>query len=310
MTNEHSRQKILNIASIVSAIGNAILAISKIVIGLVAGSLSVLGDGIDSATDVLISVVMIATSRIIKRPPDKKYAFGYEKAESIATKLISFVIFYAGIQMLISSIQNIVSPKARELPDMWAVYVTLFSIAGKLALAWYQYHKGKQIDSSLLKANAVNMRNDVIISVGVLLGLTFTFIFNLPILDVITGLLISLYIIKSAINIFMESSVELMDGVKDENVYNKIFAAVDNVPGASNAHRVRSRQIGGMYVINLDIEADGTITLNEAHDIAEKIEKNIRKSIENVYDIVIHVEPKGHCMKHEKFGLDKTNLEM
>lgn len=309
MAQENSRQKTLSTASIVSAIGNAILAISKIVIGLLAGSLSVLGDGIDSATDVLISLVMIATSRIINRPPDKKYVFGYEKAESIATKLLSFVIFYAGLQMLISSITNVFSPEERELPEVWAIYVTLFSILGKLALAWYQYRKGKQINSSLLKANAINMRNDVIISVGVLLGLAFTFIFNLPILDVITGLLISLYIIKSAIDIFMESNVELMDGVKDENVYKKIFEAVDKVYGASNAHRVRSRQIGGMYMINLDIEADGNITLNEAHNIAETIEKNIRETIENVYDIVIHVEPKGHCMKNEKFGLDRKQLD-
>ena len=309
MAQENSRQKTLSTASIVSAIGNAILAISKIVIGLLAGSLSVLGDGIDSATDVLISLVMIATSRIINRPPDKKYVFGYEKAESIATKLLSFVIFYAGLQMLISSITNVFSPEERELPEVWAIYVTLFSILGKLALAWYQYRKGKQINSSLLKANAINMRNDVIISVGVLLGLAFTFIFDLPILDVITGLLISLYIIKSASDIFMESNVELMDGVKDENVYKKIFEAVDKVYGASNAHRVRSRQIGGMYMINLDIEADGNITLNEAHNIAEAIEKNIRETIENVYDIVIHVEPKGHCMKNEKFGLDRKQLD-
>ncbi|MCL2329319.1 MAG: cation diffusion facilitator family transporter [Bacteroidetes bacterium] len=308
MENNRSRQKILSTASLVSAIGNAILAVAKIVIGLVSGSLSVLGDGIDSATDVLISIVMVATSRIINRPPDKKYVFGYEKAESIATKLLSFVIFYAGVQMLIVSIQNIFSSEVRELPGIWAIYVTLFSIVGKLSLAWYQFRMGKKIDSSLLRANAVNMRNDVIISVGVLLGLAFTFIFNLPILDVITGLLISIYIIKSAITIFMESNVELMDSVKDENVYKKIFEAVDSVHGASNAHRVRSRQIGGMYMIDLDIEVDGTITLNEAHDIAEQVEKNIYQSIENVYDINIHVEPKGHCMDNEKFGLHKEMM--
>lgn len=303
-----SRNNILRTASLVSAVGNAVLAVSKIVVGFLSGSLAVLGDGIDSATDVLISIAMMVTARIINRPPDKKYAFGYEKAESIATKLLSFVIFYAGVQMLISSIQTIISQEQRVLPGTIALYVTLFSIAGKLSLAWYQFRMGKKTDSSLLKANAINMRNDVIISLGVLLGLAFTFIFGLPILDVITGLLISVYIIKSAIAIFMESNVELMDGVKDENVYSKIFEAVDTVHGASNAHRVRSRQIGGMYMINLDIEADGNITLNEAHDIAEKIEKNIRQSIENVYDIVIHVEPKGHCMDNEKFGLHREMI--
>lgn len=83
----------------------------------------------------------------------------------------------------------------------------------------------------MLTANAINMRNDVIISSGVLLGLIFTFIFKLPILDSITGLIISLFIIKSSIGIFIDSNVELMDGVKDVNVYNKIFEAVETVPG-------------------------------------------------------------------------------
>ena len=87
--------------------------------------------------------------------------------------------------------------------------------------ASYQYKQGKKINSSMLTANAINMRNDVVISTSVLLGLIFTFIFKLPILDSITGLIISLFIIKSSISIFIDSNVELMDGVKDVNVYNK-----------------------------------------------------------------------------------------
>lgn len=120
--------------------------------------------------------------------------------------------------------------KSKEIPSPLPIYVTLFSIAGKLLLASYQYKQGKKINSSLLTANAVNMRNDVVISSGVLLGLIFTFIFKLPILDSITGLIISLFIIKSSVNIFIDSNVELMDGVKDVNVYNKIFKAVEQVP--------------------------------------------------------------------------------
>ena len=213
-----SREKILIRTSWVSTIGNAILSASKIIVGLFAGSLAVLGDGIDSATDVIISIVMIFTARIMNRPPSKKYVFGYEKAEGIATKILSLVIFYAGMQMLLSSVANIFSDATKEVPSAIAIYVTVFSIIGKLLLALYQYKQGKRIDSSLLTANAINMRNDVIISSGVLVGLVFTFIFKLPILDSITGLIISLFIIKSSVSIFIDSNVELMDGVKDVNV--------------------------------------------------------------------------------------------
>lgn len=309
MKSSKSKEKIVVNASWVSTIGNAILSVSKIAVGLMAGSLAVIGDGIDSAADVVISVVMVFTARFMNRPPTRKYVYGYEKAEGIATKVLSMIIFYAGMQMLISSVKQIFSPEARQLPEMIAVYVTVFSIIGKLLLAFYQHRQGKKADSSMLKANAVNMRNDVVISVGVLLGLVFTFVFKLPILDSITGLIISLFIIKSAVGIFLESSVELMDGVKDETVYNKIFEAVDKTEGASNPHRVRSRQVGGLFVIDLDIEADGDISLEEAHRIADNVEKNIRKEIENVYDIVVHVEPKGHCSKNEPFGIDRKMIK-
>ena len=284
------REQILIRTSWISTIGNAILSTSKIIVGLWAGSLAVLGDGIDSATDVIISIVMIFTARIISQPPSKKYVFGYEKAEGIATKILSLVIFYAGVQMLISSIGSIFSEEAKEIPSAIAIYVTIFSIIGKLLLALYQYKQGKKIDSSMLTANAINMRNDVIISSGVLLGLIFTFIFKLPILDSITGLIISLFIIKSSIGIFIDSNVELMDGVKDVNVYNKIFEAVETVPGASNPHRVRSRMIGNLYMITLDIEVNPQITITQAHQIADAVEKSIKSSIDNVYDLsLIHI---------------------
>ena len=301
-----SREKILIRASNISAVGNAILSVSKIVIGIYAGSLAVIGDGIDSATDVLISLVMIFTARIMTRPPNRKYGYGYEKAESIATKVLSLIIFYAGIQIFVSSIQSLFSSEAKEMPATIAIYVTIFSIFGKLALAWYQYQQGKKVNSSMLIANAVNMRNDVLISVSVLVGLGFTFFLKMSILDSVTGLIVSLFILKSSISIFMDSNVELMDGMKDESVYQKIFEAVDKTPGAINPHRVRSRQIGNLYMIALDIEADPNITIKEAHDITEAIEKNIRQLVENVYDIIIHVEPRGACSENEKFGIDKS----
>lgn len=304
-----SREKILIRTSWVSTIGNTILSISKIIVGLSAGSLAVLGDGIDSATDVFISIVMIFTARLICRPPSKKYVFGYEKAEGIATKILSLVIFYAGVQMLVSAIESIFSGEAKEIPSAIAIYVTIFSIIGKLLLASYQYKQGKKIGSSLLTANAVNMRNDVIISAGVLLGLIFTFAFKMPILDSITGLIISLYIIKSAISIFIDSNVELMDGVKDVKVYNKIFEAVEQVPGASNPHRVRSRMIGNLYMITLDIEVDPQITITQAHEIADSVEKSIKGSIDNVYDILVHVEPAGRMHSEEKFGIGKDMVD-
>ena len=293
-----ARNRVLVRTSWISTVGNAVLSAAKITVGALAGSLAVLGDGIDSATDVVISVVMIFTARIVGKPPTKK-------AETIATKILSLIIFYAGVQMLVSSVESMFSPEPKLMPAPVAIYVTLFSIVGKLLLALYQYRQGKRVQSALLTANAVNMRNAVIISLGVLVGLVFTFALDMPVLDTVTGLVISLFIIKSSVTIFMDSNVELMDGVKDETVYARIFQAVEAVPGAHNPHRVRSRQIGNMYMIALDIEVDGTISVTEAHRIANEVERSIKARIDNIYDIVVHVEPEGVHHDAEKFGIDR-----
>ncbi|MDD4114602.1 MAG: cation diffusion facilitator family transporter [Massilibacteroides sp.] len=304
----NAREKILIKTSWISVIGNAILSLLKIIIGIVSGSLAVVGDGIDSATDVITSIVILYTSRIINRPPDMKYVFGYEKAETIATKVLSFVIFFTGIEMFISTAKNLIYSESRALPSFFAVYVTLFSIFGKLFLSAYQYKQGKKTDSSMLIANAQNMRMDIFISIGVLSGLFFTFILRAPWLDSVTGLLISIYIIKTSISMFIETNVALMDGIKDTSIYKQIIHAVEQVPGAMNPHRIRSRQLGNLYVIGLDIEVDGNLPLHKAHDIAQAVEENIKKNIDNIYDIIVHVEPAGIEQTKEKFGIDKNNL--
>ncbi len=305
-----NKQKIVVRASWVSAGGNALLSLLKIVVGLVAGSLAVLGDGIDSATDVVISLITLYTAHIASRPPTTKYAYGYERADSIATKILSFIIFVAGAQMLTTSIRHIIGGVEREMPAMLAIYVTVFSIVGKTLLAYYQFVQGRCAGSSMLVANAKNMRNDVLISAGVLLGLFFTFVLELPILDTITSLIISLFILHTAIGIFKDSSVVLMDGVEDEGVYRKIFDAVAEVPEAVDPHRVRVRQIGNSYQVDMDIEVDGTMPLTEAHHISQRVEECICKAVP-IYDIVIHVEPSGSREEHEKekFGVSPEILK-
>lgn len=280
-------------ASYVSIIGNGVLSVAKIVTGIISGSFAVIGDGIDSASDVAVSVVMIAAAKIMGRKPNKKYVYGYAKAESIATKILSMLIFFAGAEMFISALGHLFTHEERVMPGAVAVYVTVASIVCKLLLSVYQTRVGRRTGSSMLIANGVNMRNDMIISLSVLVGLFFSFILNLPVLDSVTALLVSCFIVRSSIKIFMDSNIELMDGVKDVSVYQKIFDAISKVDGISNPHRVRSRSIGGKYMITLDVEADGSMTLSEAHALANQIEQNIRGSIPEVYDIVVHIEPFG-----------------
>ncbi len=301
------RNQFIKKASWVGIIGNTVLAVAKIVVGFISGSLAVVGDGIDTATDILTYMITLVAARIMNKPPNFKYPYGYSRAEAVATKALSFVIFFAGAQLFLSTLLRLLKNESHEIPTLLAIYVTVFSILSKSGLALYQFRIGRKIESNMLIANAKNMRNDILISGSVLTGLIFTHVFHLSVLDLITAMAVSIWIMKAGFEIFMETSRELMDGTDNPELYYEIFDAVEEV-GAANPHRVRIRKHSNMYTVGLDIEMDGSLTIEEGHQMAKRVENNIKEKVENVYDVLIHVEPKGNVEK-EKFGLSRRNID-
>ena len=305
----NNRTEVIRKASWVGIIGNAFLSVIKITAGILSGSFALLGDGIDSATDIVTSIVTLFTSKIAERPPDDGHPYGHGRAETVATKALSFIIFFAGAQLALTTVRNLFVSNERGIPDFFAFYFVIISIFGKVFLAFYKYNAGKKVNSSMLLADAKNMMNDILISISVLIGLIFTYLFKMPIVDTVTALLISIWIMKVAFDIFLETSVELMDGLEDQSIYNKVFNATCGVAGVKNPHRTRIRKINTMYVIDMDIEVDGNLTVIEGHDISKKVHDCIQNKIENIYDVIIHVEPIGNEEKTEKFGLSKKSID-
>jgi cation diffusion facilitator family transporter len=303
--NERSAK--LKTASWIGIIGNTFLAILKVIVGFVSGSFAVIGDGIDTLSDVLTYFITLFTARIISKPADCKYPYGYKKAETIATKILAFIIFFAGAQLLISTITRLFNGELRDMPSIIAIYVTIFSIVGKFVLYYWQTRIGKRTNSAMILANAKNMLNDVVISSSVLIGLIFTFLLKMPVLDTITAMIVSFWIIWVAFGIYRDSSLELMDGVKDVSIYYKIIKSVEQVEGASNPHRIRVRKIADLFLIALDIEVDENILVSKAHEIAKQVEQALKQNIGNIYDVLIHVEPLGNEEK-EIFGISRDSL--
>ena len=191
---------------------------------------------------------------------------------------------------------------------MMAVYATLVSVAGKTLLAFYKFKTGKKTDSPMLIADGKNMRNDIVISLAVLVGLLFTRWLNIAIIDSVIALLVSFWIMAVAFSIFRETSLELMDSIDDKDIYNRIFEAAERVEGVQNPHKMRIRKMNRFYVVDVDVEVDGNLTVTEGHDISLRLDKEIRKSIDNIYDIMIHIEPAGAGEHKERYGLKKEDL--
>jgi cation diffusion facilitator family transporter len=295
-------------ASWVSIAGNALLSVMKITVGLLAGSMAVVADGVDSASDILTSVITLITAHIMSRPPDIKYPYGYERADTVASKALSFVIFFAGAQLAITTLSKLIEGGQEEVPDIFAIWVIIASIIGKLLLALYQFRVGKKTGSSMLTANARNMQSDVLISLAVLTGLVFTFVFKLPVIDTITALAVSFWIMATAVRIFFQSNRDLMDGMDNPELYKKVFRLASEVEGAFNPHGARIRKSGNKLVIEIHIEVAGSKTVTEAHDISHRVEGRIRQGVNDVYDVIVHVEPYGNVEADEKFGVSNSDV--
>lgn len=308
---QEARTRLVRTASFIALGGNLLLCILKLATGFITGSLAVLGDGTDTATDVGIAVMAVLVSFIINKPSDSRYPWGRQRAETIASMALAFIIIFAGFQLLTASINKLIQVyrgSALLMPQRIAMIVTGVSIVGKLLLALNQYLMGKKAQSLMILANARNMVNDIVISVSVLIGFIISLIFHAPYFDPIIALFVSCLIIKSGITLFIELNVELMDGNTNQQVYEQLFAAVATVPQVKNPHRARIRKMANLWDIDLDIEVDGSMPVSDAHLIAEKTSAVIRNTLGNVYDVVIHIEPYDSDRVGECYGVSAEEL--
>jgi cation diffusion facilitator family transporter len=283
-------------------VGNAILAAMKLAVGISTHTLSVIGDGVDSTVDILTSSVPLMASRIISREPNKEFPFGYGRAEATATSLLAFVIFYAGLQLGISSVSRLMNPAPFVAVSLIAVIVTIISIAGKCLLAYSQIRTGRMTRSSMLVANGKNMMADILISISVLVGLLLSSLTGYARLDSIVTLLISFLIIRTAVVLFLESNKELMDGLDNTEIYKQIAELAASVEGVEKPHRMRVRKVGVRLMVYLDIELPATMDVASAHRISQAVEQQISSNVEGIYDVVVHIEPRGN-EEQETYGV-------
>jgi len=153
--------------AVIGIVGNALLSALKIITGAFTGSMAITADGLDSATDILTSVITLVSTNLSKKPPDEEHPYGHERAETIASKIISMIIFFAGAQLAIFSMQKLISGKllVENLPIVLSV--AFISSAGKYALYKYKLYIGHKIDSDVFIADAINMKSDIFISLSV-----------------------------------------------------------------------------------------------------------------------------------------------
>ena len=289
---ENSFEKVAMNVSFVSIVANIILSLFKFLAGMIAHSGAMISDSIHSASDVFSTLVVIVGIKMSGKKSDKEHPYGHERMECVAAIVLSTVLAVTGLGIGGSAAVKILSGGYENLkiPGVLALAAAIVSIAVKEGMYWYTRINAKKIDSGALMADAWHHRSDALSSVGALIGITGARL-GFPILDAVASLCICFFIEKAAYDIFKDSIDKMVDKACDEELENEIKTCVLQQKGVLGVDLLRTRVFGNKIYVDIEIKADGNVTLREAHSTAERVHDAIEKNFIKVKHIMVHVNP-------------------
>ena len=290
--NENEFQRVANRVSIVSIVANIVLSLLKLLAGIIASSSAMVSDAVHSASDVFSTFVVIIGIRLASKESDKEHPYGHERLECVAAIVLAVVLFITGLGIGGSALKTILGGHYADLkaPGMLALIAAIVSILVKEAMYWYTRYYAKKIDSSALMADAWHHRSDAFSSIGALIGIGGAML-NYPIMDSIASLVIFFFIAKAAFDIFKDAIDKMVDHSCDEETENKLRECVLQNENVMGIDLLQTRIFGNKIYVDVEIKADGTITLSEAHNIAESVHDDIEQNFPKVKHIMVHVNP-------------------
>lgn len=275
---------------------NSILTVIKIVAGFAGKSTAMIADGIHSLSDFVTDLLVILFIGISGKEKDDDHRYGHGKYETFATLLISLAlllvatgIFWSGITKVIQVIKG----EILEQPTYLALGAAIISILFKEGLYWYTKIVGDKIRSNAVIANAWHHRSDAFSSIGTALGISGAIFLgeSWRILDPIAGVIVSVFILKVALELGMPSVHELLERSLPVDTEKSIIATIESHPDVILQHNLKTRKIGNIFAIDVHIKLDKDISFVKSHDVATEIEISLREKFGEKTVTNIHTEP-------------------
>lgn len=279
-----NREKTIVRTSIIGILGNLLLVGFKGVVGIIAGSISIVMDAVNNLTDALSSVITIVGTKLSNKKPDKKHPFGHGRIEYITSTLIAAIILFAGGMAIYESILSIIDYfKTKELPNFSIVSLIIIGVAilVKVAIGIFYKIQAKKVDSQTLSASGTDALFDAILSTATLVGAIFAYTLHWYV-EGYLGIIIGLFIIRSGIEVLRESISSIIGERYDAEETKEIIKDINSIPGVHGAYDLiinsygHKRSIGSVHV-----GVDGNLN---AYQI-QKIERAILELMYTKYNI-------------------------
>ena len=284
-----TREQIGNRTILITVVMNIFLSLIKLLAGFIGHSTSMISDGVHSLSDVISSIGVFIGLRISQKPADIDHPYGHEKFEAVLSKILAFILFLTGLSIGYSAIETIVS-SSYIIPKMMTIWAALLSIGVKEWMYHYTIRQAKKIESTALAADAWHHRSDSLSSIGALIGIIGARL-GFPILDPLAALVITLIILKVAIEIFVEATNQVIDKAASPELVNEIIQQIQSVNGVLAIDSLKTRVHSNRIYVDLEISVEATLSLIEAHTIAEADHYQLEQNIHKIKHCTVHVNP-------------------
>lgn len=278
--------------SYISIVINVILSIIKLVVGLILGSYALISDAIHSASDVFTTVIVIIGISISSKESDEQHQYGHERIESIVSLILAGILFVIGWDIGVNGVLSIINGTYSRFnfSVKYGVLTAILSIVTKEIMYQYTKRVAIKVGSDSLMADAWHHRSDSFSSIGSLIGLIGVQM-GYPVLDSVASIVICIFIIKVAVQIFLDGCSRLIDRSCDKQTLDKIREIVSQQDGVLRIDMIKTRLFGSKLYIDIEISVNSAMPLGEAHSISEKVHDAVEANITNTKHCMVHVNP-------------------
>ncbi|WP_366517494.1 cation diffusion facilitator family transporter [uncultured Methylophaga sp.] len=279
----------MRLATYASVATALLLLLAKLLAWFISDSVSMLATLVDSGLDLLASLVNLLAVHHALQPADREHRFGHGKAESLAGLGQAMFIAGSAIVLLLQGLSRLINPQPLERGLELGVGVMLFSIVVTLALVSFQRYVIQRSDSTAIKADALHYKTDLLINISVIAALVLAY-YGWVYMDPLFAIGIALFILYSAWQIVREAIDLLMDHELPDEERQKIRNLIINHPQAIGFHDLRTRRSGNTVFVQLHLELDETLSLRQAHAIADQLEREVAALFDEA-EVIIHEDP-------------------
>ena len=289
---QNNREKKIRTITLWGSLLNTLLMALKIISGLLIQSSALVADGFHSLSDLVTDFLVLIGTKLSSRPADKTHPYGHKKFETISSQLMALFLFAIGVGFILSSGGAILRHE-HKFPGVIVLVVAAISVFSKEVLFYKTRKVSRETESAALYANAWHHRSDSLSSVAVLLGGAVS-LFGWGHGDQVATIVVGFMISGVGVKIFYECVIELAETSADKESIQTISQILSEQTDIETWHALRTRKLGGELFLDVHICVDPRLSVQEGHDISNRLESEIREKLSKPVNILVHIEPQNY----------------